>query len=190
MALPVQGLHAADCQELPYPDLIDAVRSAVRATPTRRMGSRTAQTLRLDMELRRVSINRPWLDLSLLTLSRWSLPGRAPGSLSDGVVDSGRPGLLKWIPIDLIAIRDLQITARWSDDDAVAVRKVLESDAPSDLGPFRVDPRGTTFSDGTLQTRGIQIFGWLVALVPAAPPAPVRPEQVNSSRAARLSEHP
>jgi hypothetical protein len=129
----------------------------------------TSSTVKISFSYMRIGIIRTWLDLSLLTLGGWFLPGRAKGSLSDGA-DSAAPGLLKYLPTSLIVIRNLDITARWSQADKQRIESGLTVSFPSAFGPFRFSSDSASFDGVSLQSEGPQILSWLAQRTPLAPP--------------------
>jgi hypothetical protein len=111
----------------------------------------------------RVNIDRSWLKLALLKMKSWYMFGTSAGEYSTGS-SSDNPGMFPLLPTSFIAIRDLKITANWSQED----RQNL--DQATALGFF--DIRDATLNANTLEVKGLQILGWISTLMPQLPPAP------------------
>lgn len=104
-----------------------------------------------------VNIRRPWMVPSFLNQPSWYIPGVAKG----GLTTSGPGGNIPFLPVGLVAIRDLVIEATWSPED------LANASMATDFGPFKVD--GDIVS-GKLGHQGLQIIGWLVQEMGTLPP--------------------
>jgi len=109
----------------------------------------------------RVNLQRPWLKLALLSTRNWWMFDTPAGTYSTGAVDNN-PGLFPLLPTGLIVIRDLKITANWSQEDRANIGEAAS------FGPF--DLQGATFSQNTLEVRGMQVIGWVSQVTPSLPP--------------------
>lgn len=103
-----------------------------------------------------VQINRPWLNSLFISPASWFVPGAAKGSLTTSEV-----GGMTLLPIGLVAIRKLRISANWSDDD------IAKASEATDLGPFKV---GGEMVNNELSHPGLQVIGWLLQKLPELPP--------------------
>ncbi len=109
----------------------------------------------------RVNIERSWFKLALLKMKGWYMFGTQAGEYSTGS-GNNNPGMFPLLPTSFIAIRDLRITANWSQQD----RQNL--DQATALGFF--DIREATLNANTLEVKGLQVLGWISSLTPQLPP--------------------
>jgi hypothetical protein len=109
----------------------------------------------------RVNLQRPWLKLALLSTRNWWMFDTPAGTYSTGATDNN-PGLFPLLPTGLIVIRDLKITANWSQEDRANIGEAAS------FGPF--DLQGATLSQNTLEVKGMQVIGWISQVTPSLPP--------------------
>jgi hypothetical protein len=111
-----------------------------------------------------VTLNRPWWPEVFLMIRGWFVPGYASAEFSNGK-GNGDPGLLPVLASGFVAIRNLKISTKWSDDDLVAMQK------SASFGRFSLVGRTYDSQTGTLSCPGIQIIGWFCEALPILPPA-------------------
>ena len=109
----------------------------------------------------RVNIDRPWLNLALLSTKNWNIYGTNSGEYSNGSSENNI-GIFPLLPISFVLISNVFITANWSATD-----KENLSNAVS-FGPF--DIRNGSFNQNTLEIKGMQIIGCLSKLTPLLAP--------------------
>jgi hypothetical protein len=110
-----------------------------------------------------VSFDRPWWDEVFVSTGNWSVPGIGRAQIASG--DGGNPAAaVSLITTGMVVIRNLAITAAWTDSD----RQMLATDAAS-LGPFST--LDASFNDQTLTRKGMQAIAWICQVPPALPPA-------------------
>lgn len=109
----------------------------------------------------RVNIERPWFKLALLSTKNWWMFDTQPGEYSTGV-DDPNPGMFPLLTTSFIVIRDLKITANWSQED----RQNLGNAAS--FGFF--DIRDSSLNQNTLEVKGMQIIAWVSRVMPKLPP--------------------
>jgi hypothetical protein len=122
-----------------------------------------------------VQAERPWLSQSFINTLSWYVPGRRVGDISSGsALDS--LALLPYLPIALVVIKNLKITANWSPQDAQ-----LASGAQA-LGPFGLQQ--STFDKVSLSSAGCQIIAWVCEPLPVLPPSsdPTLPDLTITSQ--------
>ncbi len=107
-----------------------------------------------------VDVSRPWLFDVFLNSGNWGVPGTDKGALTQ----VGTAGAMAELPIGVVVIRNLVITANWDADD------VANSDEATAFGPFKIDG-GVV--DGSIRHQSIQTIGWILQQLPALPPQQV-----------------
>ena len=108
-----------------------------------------------------VNINRGWYKAALLNNKNWYLAGSKAGGYSKGTIENNL-GMFPLLPTAFIAIRDLRITAKWDHQD------LSNAAQAKSFGPF--DLRDGSFSNNSLEAKGLQIIAWLTQLNPILPP--------------------
>jgi hypothetical protein len=101
----------------------------------------------------------------------WFVPGYPRAAFSNSKGD-GDLGLLPVLASGFVAIRNLKISTKWSDDDLVAIQK------SASFGLFSLVGRDFNAGTGTLSCPGTQIIGWFCEALPILPPTsdPAMPE--------------
>jgi 2-oxoglutarate dehydrogenase E2 component (dihydrolipoamide succinyltransferase) len=110
-----------------------------------------------------VTIARPWVSSAFLSQSGWHVPGAAAASWALGKYDVAKQRF-GYLPAKMVVVRNLKITARWSQEDLSRI----EARAAA-LGPFLL--LAHQFNSGTLSVPGMQILAWLCQVMPVLPPA-------------------
>lgn len=121
----------------------------------------TTDGFSISFKFCRVNIDRPWFKLALLSTRNWYMFGTNVGGYSTGTTQNN-PGMFPLLPTSFIAIRDLKITANWSQEDSQNLGEAVA------FGLF--DIRDSTLISNTLEVRGLQIIGWISRLMPELPP--------------------
>jgi hypothetical protein len=109
----------------------------------------------------RVNIDRPWLNLALLSTKNWNIYGTNNGEYSNGSSENNI-GIFPLLPISFILISNVSITANWSETDKGNIANAVS------FGPF--DVRNGSFNQNTLEIKGMQIIGCLSKLTPVLAP--------------------
>jgi hypothetical protein len=110
----------------------------------------------------RVNIDRPWLKLALLNNKNWYMYNTVSGEYSTGRADENS-GIFPLLPISFIVIRNLKITANWSNDDKTMFNNSIS------FGPF--DLSEGKMQQNTLEVKGMQVIAWVSKLTPVLPPS-------------------
>src|SRR5882724_6749526 len=110
-----------------------------------------------------VTLNRPWWPEVFLMLKQWFVPGYACAEFSDGTGGEDA-GLLPILASGFVAIRNLKISTKWSNDDIAAMQ------GAASFGPFSLVGRTYDAGTGTLTCPGIQIIGWFCEALGILPP--------------------
>jgi hypothetical protein len=108
-----------------------------------------------------VRLNRPWLSMDFLGSPGWYVPGVPAGGLSNGSDLSGTYPFCA-IPTAFVAIKNLTVSANWSDADKTAAQSAVA------VGAFSL--AGRQFDGQTLSCPGIQIVAWVCTPTPLLPP--------------------
>jgi hypothetical protein len=110
-----------------------------------------------------VTIARPWVSSTFLTQPGWHVPGEATASWALGKYDSVTQRF-GYLPAKMLVVRNLKITARWSQEDLSRIQGSAAA-----IGPFSL--LNYQFNSGTLSVPGMQIVAWLCQVMPVLPPA-------------------
>ncbi len=110
-----------------------------------------------------VRLDRPWWNEPFLHRGDWSVPGYSAGQISSG--SATRPeGEVTLVTVGMLVIRDLIISASWSDADLEVLPR------STSLGPFCIAAADFDRASGTLTRKGMQVIGWLCLVPPVLPP--------------------
>lgn len=155
--LPVERLTAKDAFLATLdPSVIGAVVAQSDPKPV------TGSGFHLELDSLVVTLKRPWLNLDLLATAGWRVPGEAVGSYASGSLDA--PGqLLPAIPVAAVVVRDVRISAHWSDDDRSSFASA------TCLGPFAL--ASTSVESDTLTIDGMQVIAWVCTIPKPLPPS-------------------
>jgi hypothetical protein len=110
-----------------------------------------------------VRVRRPWMFDVFINSDNWAIPGTERGALSD----QGMPGAITQLPVGMVVIRDLAITANWSADDIATSKNAMA------FGPFKVD---SGIVNNSLTHKSIQTMGWLLQRMQPLPPRAYQPD--------------
>jgi len=108
-----------------------------------------------------VDISRSWISGDFLSAAQWYLPNVQSGSLAGGTYEN-KAKLFAFLPAKLIVIKNLRISAQWSDEDRTYIQNAVS------LGPFSLIEM--QFQSNALTSPGMQIIGWLCQVMPVLPP--------------------
>lgn len=109
----------------------------------------------------RVNIDRPWLNLALLSMPGWNIYGSTQGQYSTGSAENN-PGIFPMVTTSFILVSNVVITANWSAPDKANIGNAVS------FGPF--DLRNSTFNQNKLEIKGMQIIGCFSKLTPILAP--------------------
>ena len=109
-----------------------------------------------------VDIKRDWLYSEVFNnASLWFALTKKSGDYSSGEKLCTNSGLLKCIPHAMIVIKNLKLSAKWSDEDKASAGSAYG------LGCFNITD--SSFEQNTLTAPGIQIIGWICQVTPKIP---------------------
>ena len=141
-----------------------------------------------SFEIAKVTINRPWLDLSLLDLQPVAITGIRYAGWSDGSPFFAQVSTytFKLLPVAFVVSRNIRLQSQSIATYSAQIQDTFDDGGQSSLqiGPFFTGFRQTSPSDaaprtytggsissGTLQIDGPQIMGWVCAPLPLFPSA-------------------
>jgi hypothetical protein len=130
----------------------------------------------LSFRWRVCPVYRKWMDGTLFKLPNWDL-----GTLTGAGGVSGAPNaLMPLIPIAMVLVRDVNITANWSHQDSEHIDSAISGSASVGYGPFAVSgsySHSSTSDKFKAQRTGqgfaipaIQVLGFVCLKVPTCPP--------------------
>ena len=97
--------------------------------------SNKTSNLHISLQYMLASIERPWLVSDLFYMRNWYMPGQKMNAVSDGteanqanVSDINKLPLLPMIPQQMLLIRNVKITADWSNEDRKALTSAYSGD--------------------------------------------------------------
>ena len=160
---------ASSGQPTPAASIMKTAGPLIMAQATGQLQTNTTaqpvSTNSIDMSFEHcvVTLNRPWWPEVFLMLKQWFVPGYACAEFSDGTGGEDS-GLLPILASGFVAIRNLKISTKWSNDDVAAMQ------GAASFGPFSLVGRTYDAGTGTLTCPGIQIIGWFCEALPILPP--------------------
>ena len=122
-------------------------------------------TMTLKVNLKRVVVARPWLDLDLFSARTWQLPeGAGFTMVSTGNLADPDPGMMPLVVTGFLLARNLTLT--WSKGQGEAPET-----APAQVGPFRLGAAQTRKSGGetVISAPDPQIIAFFCEVVPRSP---------------------
>ena len=133
----------------------------------------TSSSFTIELSCAVVSLTRDWLDTAWWSNPWWEVPGEQSGSWSAGDV-SAAGQLIAAVPVAMVVVKDVNITATWSEQDSAQLATM-----PPALGPFAL--HSATFASGVLSIPGVQVVAWMCKVPPVLPPAlPDQPSITDS----------
>ncbi|MEV2216155.1 hypothetical protein AB0H86_32850 [Streptomyces sp. NPDC050997] len=148
----------------------------VQHSDSRQAMSQDTTNIGVSFKWRVCPVYRKWMDASLFRLPNWGL-----GSLGGpGVISGGPNSQMPLIPIALVIVRDVEITADWSHQDSEKITEATSGSASVGWGPFAVsgnyshsstsDRFSAKASDKGFNVPDIQVLGFVCLRVPPCPP--------------------
>lgn len=160
-------------------------------TEDRQAATSSAQHFALTFEIRRVLLNRPWMDPTVYGARnwRWKQNSNSAGQLiSAGVAGDGKPpqGLAPLKPVELILARNVTLSGDWGTAMSTSYHSQENGGAHVGWGPFSFGGNyshsysqsedHTTATANSLAAPDVQIIGVLADEVPLTPnPDPLLP---------------
>lgn len=158
--------------DLAQPAPREAVPLGLEPGPGARPAPAWTRTLVLQVELKRVKVDRPWLNPGVFTNRAWRLgSGAGFPVVSNGNLADPRPGPLPLVVTGLLLARNLNL--RWSGENGPAGGR-----PPGQVGPFSLAGPGKTGRVARIETSTAgasvsapdpQIIGYFCLVVPRCP---------------------
>jgi hypothetical protein len=108
-----------------------------------------------------VNVARSWLSSTFLTAANWYASGSQNGAFAGGTYE-GAPRPFAFLPAKFLVIKNLKISAQWSQEDRTYLQK------SASLGPFALVNK--SFEQEILTCPGMQIIAWFCQIMPQLPP--------------------
>lgn len=109
-----------------------------------------------------VQLHRYWFDTRIFDSPElWYALTQNEAAYSTGKKNAENHGLLRCVTKAMIVIKDLKITANWSEEDSVSATSSVG------LGCFNLTK--SQFSNNQLSAPSIQIIGWICEVLPKLP---------------------
>jgi len=124
----------------------------------------TSSTLSVAFKYCLINVDRPWFSQAFLSLQNWYVAGYQAGAFSSGAAENNN-GVFPTLPVACLVIKDLQITAQWTEEDIVAIQRAAA------FGPFSLVGRTVDGTTMTLIAKGMQALGWICQVMLLLPPA-------------------
>jgi hypothetical protein len=140
-----------------------------------------SQTEGLEVSFRyaRINIERPWMNPMIFDLPGWTYKPLGKGGISSGNPARADGTLMTIVPTAFIAVRDLRITARWSQQESNLIKQATSGSSRFGWGPFSVGGSYSSnsseyhfkseFDGRTLSAPGLQIMAFIGTVIPLAP---------------------
>jgi len=116
-----------------------------------------------------VPVKIPWIHLELFGAieNYWSLPGMETGQLSNGLNDSTNKGIMPSFISDVIIVKDVSISGRFSKNEIKEINEAFGFEAFNLTDKQIPGPQ----PDGTIiiEDKGKQILGFLCTVFPKSP---------------------
>jgi hypothetical protein len=114
-----------------------------------------------------VNILRPWLYKNILDISKtWYCTGLTEGFFSTGVPTSDNNGKLPSLPVSMIMIKDLSISATFNAGDWEKAKSAVALDS---LNIAEADFKDLGNNNHMIESKGVQIIGWICEYLPKFP---------------------
>lgn len=114
-----------------------------------------------------IQILRPWLYDNILHINNtWYCVGLTEGFFSTGENNMANKGKLPSLPVSMILIKDLSITAKFNAGDWENAKKAVSLDS---LNIAEADFKDLGDNNHSIESKGVQIIGWVCEYLPKFP---------------------
>ncbi|MFC7473997.1 hypothetical protein ACFQS7_06515 [Dankookia sp. GCM10030260] len=122
----------------------------------------TSASMELSFRYCLVTARRPWVSSAFLTARNWFIPRMRAGEIASGT--GLGEGSFECMPTAALCVRDLRITAAWSDEERAVLPAITK------FGPFSLVGSQLEANATSLLCPGIQVIGWVMEPMPMLPP--------------------
>ena len=124
-------------------------------------------TVNISFQYCIVNILRPWLYRNILDISQtWYCTGLTEGFFSTGEPSSDNNGKLPSLPVSMIMIKDLSISATFNAGDWEKAKSAVALDS---LNIAEADFKDLGNNNHLIESKGVQIIGWICEYLPKFP---------------------
>jgi hypothetical protein len=114
-----------------------------------------------------VHILRPWLYKNIFDISQtWYCVGLGEGFFSTGETTTANNGKLPSLPVSMILIKDLSISATFNAGDWESAKNAVALDS---LNIAEADFKDLGDNKHVIESKGVQIIGWICEYIPKLP---------------------
>jgi len=157
--MPIRNLNVLN--KINFADRIRVTQQLVK-NDTANVAPVHSNTFSMSFDYCMVYLDRPWFNTSMFSYSNlWYNLSLQEGYFSNGIKDNTNTGILKCVPTAMILIKNLKISAAWTEDDKANAKNSIG------LGVFNLN--NSAFVNNELITPGIQIIGWMCEVLPKLP---------------------
>lgn len=146
----------------------------------------TSKKINYQFDLTTVAIQRPWLDPTLFSLTKWHINGFPAGKISKGVLPGNdsdlRNRILPYYSTAFVIVKNVEISGSWSSEDFKILKSSTQPGSSVSMGPFTLSgsngpplpPASFTSSNvySTFKIPGAQIIGVINSIIPFSAPDP------------------
>ena len=122
----------------------------------------TSSSMELSFRYCLVTARRPWVSSAFLTARNWFIPRMRAGEIATGT--GLGEGSFEVMPTAALCVRDLRITAAWSEEESAVLPAITK------FGPFSLVGSQLEANSTSLLCPGIQVIGWVMEPMPMLPP--------------------
>ncbi len=143
--------------------------------------SSETKNLSFEFSYKLIGIRRPWMSFHLLDTKTWNLGNFSAkkGGISNGTKNQ-KNTLWPLMSTAFIVVKGVKIKANWSKTDWDKMQSQLSANLSVGIGPFSIggsysqsssnETWKSAFANGEILVPGVQIIGWMNAVVPYCAP--------------------
>jgi hypothetical protein len=138
-----------------------------------------SSSLEVSFRYARIGIERPWMNPLIFDLPGWTYGPVPKGGISSGNPKNADGTLMTVLPTGFIVVRDLKISATWSQQESDFIREKTKASASFGWGPFSVGGSyqsessnfhyKSEFDGRTLSAPGPQLMAFICTVLPVSP---------------------
>jgi hypothetical protein len=138
--------------------------------------------LSISFEVKRVLIDRPWLDASVFRSKKWTWKDPAETPISYGHFNTTLrlfEGRMPLLPTSIVLIRKVKLSSNWGSTVANEIRTGMGAAGGFSFGPFSIggsygnsshdSSQRVQVTDAGIEIPDVQIIGWICDILPKSP---------------------